>query len=58
MEATVGGEGLLTRLDDQLFEISSGDESVKLEFVSDADGAVNQLIIYRDGQKIPATRKG
>ncbi len=56
MEATVGGEGLLTRLDDQLFEISSDDGSAQLEFVSDASGAVNQLIIHRDGQKIPATR--
>jgi len=56
MEATVGGEGLLTRLDDQLFEISSDDGSAQLEFVSDADGVVNKLIIHRDGQKIPAER--
>lgn len=56
MDATVGGGGLLNRLDDQLFEIQSDDGSIRVEFVSDANGAVNELIIYRDGQKIPATR--
>ena len=58
MEATVGGEGPLTRLDEHLFEIKSDDASVKLEFLSDDSGEVNKLVIHRDGQKIPATRKG
>ncbi|GAB3273559.1 hypothetical protein GCM10027297_06960 [Parahaliea aestuarii] len=56
MEATMGGEGLLTQLDDNLFEIQSEDGSVQIEFVSEPDGSVNKLIIHRDGQDIPAER--
>ncbi|WP_116367702.1 DUF7133 domain-containing protein [Parahaliea mediterranea] len=56
MEATMGGEGLLTQLDDNLFEIRSEDGAVQIEFVSEPDGSVNKLIIHRDGQQIPAER--
>ncbi|MFT6889170.1 MAG: mono/diheme cytochrome c family protein/glucose/arabinose dehydrogenase [Halioglobus sp.] len=56
MKATVGGGGLLTQVDDNLFLIESDGQSVKLEFIVESDGAVNKLILHRDGQDISAER--
>lgn len=53
MEASMGGGGLLTQVDDYLFVL----DNVKLQFVPDDSGAVQQIIIHRDGQQIPANRK-
>ena len=35
----------------------TGGESSKLEFIVEENGAVNKIIMYRDGQEIPVMRK-
>lgn len=57
MEATMGGGGLLERIDDSLFAVVSEEAEVQVEFIRDAAGTVQSLIIHREGQEIPAQRR-
>ena len=48
--------GTMEPLGDTLFAASAGAEQVKVEFVVEENGAVNKLLMHRDGQKIPVLR--
>lgn len=58
MSVPMYGGGLLTQISDTMFGGSAGGETVKIEFVVGDDGSVNKMILHRQGEKIPAERKG
>jgi mono/diheme cytochrome c family protein/glucose/arabinose dehydrogenase len=57
MAVPMYGEGLLQPVTDTVFMAETGGESSKLEFIVEENGAVNKMIMYRDGQEIPVMRK-
>jgi mono/diheme cytochrome c family protein len=57
ISAPLYGGGKLAAVNETTFNVSVGDESAKIEFVADADGAVNALLLHRKGETITAQRK-
>jgi glucose/arabinose dehydrogenase/mono/diheme cytochrome c family protein len=55
--APLYGGGKLEPVSDNSFNVSVGNESAKIEFVVDAEGAVNALLLHRKGETITAQRK-
>jgi len=51
------GSGVMTPLSENTFSASAGGESIKLEFVIEPDGAVDQMILYRQDEKVTLQRK-
>ncbi len=50
------GGGPMEPLTENTFRAAAGGEDVRIEFVIEDDGAVNRLILLRQGQKIPVAR--
>lgn len=57
ISAPLYGGGQLNAMNDTTFNVSAGNESATIEFVVDADGAVNSLLLHRKGETITAQRK-
>jgi hypothetical protein len=57
LEVPMYGGGLMEPLSATTFMAGAGGENVKLEFIVDEDGAVNTMVMYRKGEKIPIKRK-
>lgn len=55
--APMYGSAKLEPVDATTFKAQSGGESIKIEFIAEADGAVKSLILHRKGDRIPVTRK-
>ncbi len=51
------GSGIMTQLTDTVFTAAAGGENVKLEFVVEDSGAVNEILMHRKGEKISIKRK-
>lgn len=51
------GTGKMEQVNATTFTATGGGESGKIEFVVEADGAVNSLILHRKGEKIRVQRK-
>jgi mono/diheme cytochrome c family protein len=51
------GSGLMDVLGPTRFRAAAGGEDVEIEFVVEPDGAVNSLILHRNGEEIPVKRK-
>jgi len=57
ISAPLYGGGKLEAVNETMFRVAVGGESADIEFVADADGAVNSLQLHRKGEKITAPRK-
>jgi glucose/arabinose dehydrogenase/mono/diheme cytochrome c family protein len=57
ISAPMYGGGMLQAVNATTFRIDVGGETVKVEFVVEPSGAVNSLLLYRKGEKIPVQRK-
>jgi glucose/arabinose dehydrogenase/mono/diheme cytochrome c family protein len=51
------GGGIGQQVSETVFQGSAGGESVKLEFLVEADGSVNKMLVYYNGEKLTARRK-
>ena len=51
------GSGKMEDINATTFGAAAGDEDVTIEFVVEADGSVNSLILHRKGEKIRVKRK-
>lgn len=51
------GGGIGQQISETVFQGSAGGESVKLEFLVEADGSVNKMLVYYNGEKLTARRK-
>jgi hypothetical protein len=51
------GGGIGQQVSETVFQGSAGGESVKLEFLVEADGSVNKMLVYYNGEKMTARRK-
>lgn len=58
ISAPLYGGGRLEAVNDTTFDVAVGKESARIEFVVDADGAVNTLLLHRKGETMTARRKG
>ncbi len=58
MAAGMAGGGFLTQNGSNTFQVAGSDKPMTVEFIRSGDGPAESLIIYRDGQTIPAKRKG
>jgi mono/diheme cytochrome c family protein len=56
MSVPMYGSGVLNEVSDTVFTGEAGGEKVKVEFVVAEDGSVNQMLLHRDGEKIPIDR--
>jgi hypothetical protein len=57
ISAPLYGGGKLEAIDDVTFNVAVGDDSAKIEFVADATGAVNALLLHRKGETMTVKRK-
>jgi hypothetical protein len=57
ISAPLYGGGKLEAIDENAFNVSVGDDSAKIEFVADANGAVNALLLHRKGETMTIKRK-
>jgi len=51
------GSGIMEQLDANTFKAEAGGESVQIEFIEEQDGAVNALLLHRNGEEIRINRK-
>jgi hypothetical protein len=58
MSSGVAGSGLLVANGTNSFKVEGGDKPMTVEFIRSGDGPAESLMINRDGQSIPAKRKG
>ena len=58
MSSGVAGSGLLVANGTNSFKVEGGDKPMTVEFIRSGDGPAESLVINRDGQSIPAKRKG
>lgn len=58
LSAGMAGNGLLEPAGKNLFRSDGGDKPMTVEFIRSGDGPAESLVIIRDGQSIPAKRKG
>ncbi|MEH6582541.1 MAG: family 16 glycoside hydrolase [Halioglobus sp.] len=56
MKVPMYGGGVMTQLSDTLFSAAAGGESVKVEFIVEEDGSVNEFLMHRGDEKIPVKR--
>jgi hypothetical protein len=57
MSVPMYGSGLLTPITETLFQGGAGGEEVKVEFVVEENGVVNQFILHRKAEKLSVKRK-
>lgn len=57
ISAPLYGGGKLEAVDGTTFTVTVGDESAKIEFVADASGTVNSLLLHRKGETTAIERK-
>ena len=58
MSVPMYGGGVMTQLSETLFKASTGGEDVKVEFVVDEDGSVNEFLLHRGAEIVPVKRAG
>ena len=58
MSVPMYGGGVMTQLSETLFQASACGEDVKVEFVVDEDGSVNEFLLHRGAEIVPVKRAG